>query len=146
MAGLPCVGHPGARIRHTTTCFLRRKQVLAHPVPPSLASQSSAGGHAEQQAKRARLNTAFVAALEGDVLRACTATNIVWQPGSLVFGAQRPTRSIVCYGADQQRWPNVCEAALLGGVGHFTWGMPFCCHPGMLLHHCPCRLAVLLPS
>lgn len=74
------------------------------------------GGHAEQQAKRARLNTAFVAALEGDVLRACTATNIVWQPGSLVFGAQRPTRSIVCYGADQQRWPNVISALRKGLV------------------------------
>ncbi|KAL4858759.1 Serine/threonine-protein kinase SAPK9 [Chlorella vulgaris] len=44
------------------------------------------GGHAEQQAKRARLNTASVAALEGDVLRACTATNIAQPQQNILEG------------------------------------------------------------
>lgn len=63
-----------------------------------------AGGHAEQLARRTALNPALAAtaAQEGDVLRACTTTNIVYQPAALAFGAQRPKRAIVVFGADGQ--------------------------------------------
>ena len=42
------------------------------------------GGHAEQRQRNAKLNTALAAstALEGDVLRAVTCTNIVYQTGA----------------------------------------------------------------
>ena len=57
-----------------------------------------AGGHAEQLAKRGRLNTALLAScpLEGDVLRGCTCTNITWPGGDF------PKREIVVFGADGQ--------------------------------------------
>lgn len=74
--------------------------IICTAVPPA----PRAGGHAEQLAKRAALNPALAAtaAQEGDVLRACTATNIVYQPAALAFGAQKPKRAIVVFGADGQ--------------------------------------------
>ena len=49
------------------------------------------------------------AVLCGDILRACTTTNFVYQ-GNAIFGANAPTRTIVVYGADKQKWPKVCPA------------------------------------
>ena len=46
------------------------------------------------------------AALMGDVLRACTCTNFVYQTTAL-FGAKAPNRTIVLYGADKQKWSKV---------------------------------------
>lgn len=46
------------------------------------------------------------AVLCGDVLRACTCTNFVYQDSAL-FGAKAPTRTIVMYGADKQKWTQV---------------------------------------
>lgn len=43
------------------------------------------------------------AVLAGDVLRACTCTNFVYQTTAL-FGAKAPERTIVLYGADNQKW------------------------------------------
>jgi len=76
------------------------------------------GGHAEQLAKKARLNTSLAASSprEGDVLRACTATNIVYQPAALAFGMQQPRRTVVVYGADGQGWPQVAAALQKGLV------------------------------
>lgn len=81
-----------------------------------------AGGHAEQRMRQAKLNAsaAAAAALEGDVLRACTCTNIVYPPQALAFGMQPPTRSIVVYGADGQTWPQVVAALKKGLVSDGT--------------------------
>ena len=51
----------------------------------------------------------------GDVLRACTATNFVYPIESL-FGASPPVRTLVVYGADNQRWPKVISALRKGLV------------------------------
>ena len=42
----------------------------------------------------------------GDVLRGCTCTNLVYPTRSLL-GVQAPVRTIVMYGADNQKWPKV---------------------------------------
>lgn len=42
----------------------------------------------------------------GDVLRGVTCTNFVY-PTQALFGAQAPRRTIVLYGADNQKWPQV---------------------------------------
>ncbi|PRW44349.1 thioredoxin-disulfide reductase [Chlorella sorokiniana] len=70
------------------------------------------GGHAEQLAKRGRLNTSLLAScpLEGDVLRGCTCTNITWPGGDF------PKREIVVFGADGQSWPQVIAALQKGLV------------------------------
>lgn len=70
------------------------------------------------QLKRAKLNPALAtqAVQEGDVLRACTATNIVYPAQALAFGLKPPTRCVVCYGADGQRWPQVIAALQKGLV------------------------------
>ena len=62
--------------------------------------------------QRAKLDSAqrSDAVLEGDVLRACTCINMVYQTNAL-FGAQPPTRTVVVFGADNQKWP---EVSLLG--------------------------------
>lgn len=46
--------------------------------------------------RRARLNPSLVASTiaPGDVLRACTCTTITYQTTALLFGAQKPTRTI----------------------------------------------------
>lgn len=53
----------------------------------------------------AKLNKALEnsSAMVGDVLRAVTCTNFVYQTQAL-FGANAPTRTIVLYGADNQKW------------------------------------------
>ena len=56
--------------------------------------------------------------LPGDVLRGVTATNFVY-PTQALFGAQAPRRTIVLYGADNQRWPKVCLFPLLHPVSNF---------------------------
>jgi hypothetical protein len=74
------------------------------------------GSNAEQLRKRAALDPALAASApkEGDVLRAVTCTNIVYQTGALLFGAQTPKRALVVFGADGQRWPNVAAALQKG--------------------------------
>ncbi len=47
------------------------------------------------------------AALPGDVLRACTATNFVFSGVAALLGAAAPVRTIVLYGADGQKWSQV---------------------------------------
>lgn len=54
------------------------------------------------------------AVLEGDVLRGCTATNIVYPTAALAFSWQQPERAIVMYGADGQTWPAVTAALKKG--------------------------------
>lgn len=94
---------------------------------PAPAPCAAAGGHAEQVTKRAALNPALAASspLRGDVLRACTATNIVYQPAALAFGAQLPKRTIVVYGADGQvgglGWAG-CSASLGPAAGSVSCG------------------------
>ena len=51
------------------------------------------------------------AVLAGDVLRACTCTNFVYQTTAL-FGAKAPSRTIVVYGADNQKWSKVAPLLL----------------------------------
>lgn len=76
------------------------------------------GGHAERLWRRASLDPGFAATAPavGDVLRACTATNIVYPTGALMFGAQKPERAVVVFGADGQRWPAVAAALKKGLV------------------------------
>jgi hypothetical protein len=85
------------------------RAVLAEIVP---------GGHADQRSKRASLDLslASTAPKEGDILRACTATNIVYRTGALLLGAQTPERAIVVYGADNEKWPAVATALKRGLV------------------------------
>lgn len=73
------------------------------------------GGHAEQVMRRAKVNPSLAAsaALEGDVLRACTATCIVY-PTRELFGLKPPKRAVVVYGADGQRWPQIITALKKG--------------------------------
>jgi hypothetical protein len=74
------------------------------------------GGNADQLRRQTSLDPALSkrAPRVGDILRACTATNVVYQTGALLFGAQPPQRTIVVYGADDQRWPNVAAALTRG--------------------------------
>ena len=44
--------------------------------------------------------------MAGDVLRGFTCTNFVYQTQAL-FGAKAPQRTIVLFGADKQKWPQV---------------------------------------
>jgi hypothetical protein len=76
------------------------------------------GGNADQRSKRASLDPGLAATAPkaGDVLRACTATNIVYRTGALLLGAQTPERAIVVYGADKEKWPAVATALKRGLV------------------------------
>lgn len=76
------------------------------------------GGSAEQRCRRAALDPGMAgsAPAPDDVLRACTATNVVYPTASLILGAQPPERHIVVYGADGQRWPQVATALKRGLV------------------------------
>ena len=47
----------------------------------------------------------------GDVVRGVTCTNFVY-PTQALFGASAPRRTIVLYGADNQKWPQVCPCDL----------------------------------
>ncbi len=55
----------------------------------------------------AKLNQSWRSVAQvGDVLRACTCTNLVYATRSLL-GVKAPVRTIVVYGADNQKWPKV---------------------------------------
>ena len=84
----------------------------------AVVAEVAPGGNADQRRRRAALDPGLTttAPAEGDVLRACTATNIVYPAGALMFGAQTPERAIVVFGADGQRWPKVAEALRRGLV------------------------------
>jgi hypothetical protein len=86
-----------------------KRVVLAAIVP---------GGSADSLARKAALDPALAAAAPavGDVLRAVTATNLVYPTASLVFSARSPERHVVVYGADGQRWPKVATALKRGLV------------------------------
>ena len=75
------------------------------------------GSHAAKLCQRASLDPSleYSAPKEGDVLRAITCTNIVYQTGALLFGAQKPQRSIILFGADGQKWASI-SAALRKGL------------------------------
>lgn len=51
---------------------------------------------------------------EGDLLRAFTTTTIVYKTGALMFGAQKPEREIILFGADGESWPKVSHALSRG--------------------------------
>lgn len=91
------------------------------------------GGNADRLMRQTSLDPALskMAPRVGDILRACTATNVVYQTGALLFGAQRPQRTIVVYGADEQRWPNVAAALTRGLVadGKVTLVLERCLDP-----------------
>lgn len=72
------------------------------------------GSEAEQRNKVAKLNQSWRSVAQvGDVLRACTCTNLVYATKSLL-GVQAPIRTIVLYGADNQKWPKVMAALKAG--------------------------------
>ncbi|KAL3158397.1 hypothetical protein ABBQ38_010634 [Trebouxia sp. C0009 RCD-2024] len=72
------------------------------------------GSQAEKLSKVAKLNQSSRTAPQiGDVLRGCTCTNLVYPTKSLL-GVQAPVRTIVMYGADNQRWPKVIAALKAG--------------------------------
>lgn len=76
------------------------------------------GSRAAQRAKLAGFDRArrADAALPGDVVRAFTATNLVYPTKSLIFGMQPPQRQVVMFGADGQKWERVSAALKLGLV------------------------------
>jgi len=84
----------------------------------AVVAEIVAGGNADQRSKKASLDPrlAATAPKEGDILRACTATNIVYRTGALILGAQTPERAIVVYGADNEKWPAVVTALKRGLV------------------------------
>lgn len=59
--------------------------------------------------------------LVGDVLRGVTCTNFVY-PTQALFGAQAPRRTIVLYGADNQKWP---QARALHSCSHMPDTLPY---------------------
>jgi hypothetical protein len=67
-----------------------------------------------QRVKLDRSQAASAPAI-GDVLRACTCTTFVFPTNSL-FGAKPPQRTIVAYGADQQKWTQVRLPAAVDDV------------------------------
>ncbi|CAL8462452.1 g1985 [Coccomyxa elongata] len=73
------------------------------------------GSVAEKRHKVAKLNRVLEdsSVLVGDVLRGFTCTNFVYRTQAL-FGAQAPQRTIVLYGADKQKWPQVMGALRKG--------------------------------
>eukprot|EP00892_Ulva_mutabilis_P011490 jgi/Ulvmu1/8713/UM047_0053.1 len=75
------------------------------------------GSRAAQRAQLAGFDRArrADAALRGDVVRAFTATNLVYPAKSLLFGMQPPQRQVVVFGADGQKWERV-SAALKQGL------------------------------
>jgi hypothetical protein len=75
------------------------------------------GGNADRRARRAALDpgSAAAAPAEGDVLRAVTSTNLVY-PARALLGARPPTRTVVLFGCDGQRWPAVAAALKRGLV------------------------------
>ncbi len=73
----------------------------------------------------------------GDVVRGVTCTNFVY-PTQALFGASAPRRTIVLYGADNQKWPQVFPihpgwqmfAQQVQHVSHasvetYRWNVPF---------------------
>ena len=66
------------------------------------SSQDKSTAAAVQLAKMSQTSTSGPQL--GDVLRACTCTNLVYPTRSLL-GVQAPVRTIVVFGADGQRWP-----------------------------------------
>ena len=108
---------------------------LPTPSPPLVLPGLPAGGNAELCARRAALGPASAsgaaaatadAPREGDVLRACTCTNIVWGRG----GLDVPTRGIVMYGADGQGWPQVCRCWAGRDGAYWAAGRMRACHTG----------------
>lgn len=72
------------------------------------------GSEAEKRNKVAKLNQSWRSVAQvGDVLRACTCTNLVYATRSLL-GVKAPVRTIVVYGADNQKWPKVLAALKAG--------------------------------
>lgn len=71
-------------------------------------------GRAGQQLALASLGGSMEAPKPGDVLRAFTCTVVVYKAAALAFGAQKPERTIVMYGADGQPWPRVADALRRG--------------------------------
>jgi hypothetical protein len=65
--------------------------------------------------QKAKLDGAAWAVMPGDVLRACTCTNFVYQGVQSMVGLAAPHRAIVLYGTDNQRWPQV--------NAHRPWGL-----------------------
>ena len=77
-----------------------------------------AGSRAAQRVQLAGFDRArrAEAALPGDVVRAFTATNLVYPTKSLLFGMQPPQRQIVVFGADGQKWERLSGALKQGLV------------------------------
>ncbi len=75
------------------------------------------GGSAAAAAKRAALGPGAAAAAVpaiGDVLRAVTSTTLVYRGANALLGTSRPERTVVLYGTDRQRWPEVAAALKRG--------------------------------
>mmetsp|Transcript_25228 Transcript_25228/g.47686 ORF Transcript_25228/g.47686 Transcript_25228/m.47686 type:complete len:289 (-) Transcript_25228:299-1165(-) len=88
----------------------RPKQAVAVELIPNT--------HAERAFKLAQFNKSLEseAVLPGDLLRAVTATTLVYPPQSLV-GVRIPRRTVVLFGADGQPWAKTAEALQRGVVG-----------------------------
>lgn len=76
------------------------------------------GGNADRLFRKASLDSRLLSTSPkvGDVLRATSATNVIYKRGALLFGAQLPERTVVVYGADGQKWPHVAAALQRGLV------------------------------
>jgi hypothetical protein len=74
------------------------------------------GSAAAQLQKRSALDPSLSMndVQEGDLLRAFTTTTIVYKTGALMFGAQKPEREILLFGADGESWPKVSNALSRG--------------------------------
>lgn len=74
------------------------------------------GSAAAQLQKRSALDPSLSMndVKEGDLLRAFTTTTIVYKTGALIFGAQKPEREILLFGADGESWPKVSHALSRG--------------------------------
>eukprot|EP00667_Euglena_gracilis_P015728 EG_transcript_16380 len=82
----------------------------------AFVSELVSGANADRLARVSALTQGRLAPQPGDVLRACTTTTILYPNYSaLFFGAVRPLRTIVVFGADRQAW-SATMAALSQGL------------------------------
>jgi hypothetical protein len=83
----------------------------------AVVAELAPGGSAAAAARRAALGPGAAAAAApatGDVLRAVTSTTLVYRGANALLGTSRPERTVVLYGADRQRWPEVAAALKRG--------------------------------
>ena len=123
IAAQSCATAPGMNMQPHAGATPKKNYSLPRATSPPHSS------FAHAQVARLDRVMAGSSLLPGDVLRGVTCTNFVY-PTQALFGAQAPRRTIVLYGADNQRWPKVCQSP----------AAPLCWTLCMWVHAAACML------